>query len=349
MVHPKPADKAREALYAYLIDKEVKSAELLPESVRAFEAFKKAPKDSRTIPSVNFQMLTALDLSDKEWKELAKTMNWHTLRMNLNTCERHGVLKDSAMVDSIAERLRDEKAVKNAKVFPYQLFTAFLNVDANVPTKITNALQDAMEVATRNIPRLKGKVVVAVDCSGSMSAPVTGARGSASSKTSCRDVAALIAACVLRNAEDADTLRFANTSQRIKLNPHDSVMTNARKIVEGFSGGTTISAPVAQLNRENAKADLVVIVSDNESWADRGYGNVAGLMAEWVKFKARNPKAKLVCVDLAPNAHTQAPSGHDRLNVGGFSDAVFDVINTFLESNGSNEFWVDRINSTVTL
>jgi cytidyltransferase-like protein len=38
-----------------------------------------------------------------------------------------------------------------------------------------------------------------------------------------------------------------------------------------------------------AKADLVIVVSDNESWADRGYGNATGLMAEWIKFKTRNP------------------------------------------------------------
>lgn len=350
MVHPKPANKNREALYAYLIDKEIKDLDLLPESVRAFENFKKATKDSRTIPNVNFQMLTALDLSDNEWKEVSKTMNWHTLRMNLNTLERHGVLKDPIMIDSIANQLSDEKAVKNSKVFPYQLFTAFLNVDANVPKKITNALQDAMEVATRNVPHLKGKTVVAVDCSGSMLSPVTGNRGSASSKTSCKSVAGLIAACVLRNAEEADVIRFTELSERINLNPRDSVITNTQKITNNFSGGTAISAPLSQLNQENAKADLVIIVSDNESWADLNYQTRgSALMNEWTKFKTRNPKAKLVCIDLAPNAHTQASNGSDRLNIGGWNDSCFEVISAFLESSGSDEFWVNKINQNITL
>lgn len=353
MVHPKPNDKGREAFYAYLIDREVKNSEALPEFVRAFESFKKAPKDSRTIPQVNFQMLTALDLSPKEWKELSKNMKWHALRMNLNTLERHGVLKDESIVDSIAERLRDEKSVKNSKVFPYQLFTAYLNMDANVPLKITNALQDAMEVSTRNIPKFKGKVVIAVDCSGSMDSPVTGARGSVTSKTTCKQVASLIAACVLRNSDNVDVLRFTTESERVKLNPRDSVITNAQKI-GSINGGTAVSSPMIQLNSENAQADVVIIVSDNESHQDRsdGYynhGKGTTLMKEWAKFKTRNPKAKLVCIDLAPNAHTQAQSASDRLNVGGFVDTVFSVIDSFAENTGSQEFWVEKVNSSVML
>ena len=351
MVHPKPSNDTREALYAYLIDKEVKNPGALPEVVRSFEAFKKAQKGNRTIPTVNFQMLTALDLSEKEWIEVSKNLNWHALRMNLNTLERHGVLKDSKIVESIAGRLRDEKAVRNSKVFPYQLFTAYLNMDDKVPSKITNALQDAMEVATRNVPKIKGDIIVAVDCSGSMNSPVTGVRGTVSSKTTCKQVASLIAASILRNSDNVDVLRFTTTSERVKLNSRDSVITNAQKI-GNVDGGTAISSPMIQLNAENAKADLIVIVSDNESWADRndGYfnhGQGTSLMKEWLKFKARNPKAKLVCIDLAPNAHTQAQSAVDRLNVGGASDAIFSVISAFVENTSGNDFWVEKISKVI--
>ena len=39
---------------------------------------------------------------------------------------------------------------------------------------------------------------------------------------------------------------------------------------------------------------------------------------------------KLVCVDLQPYDTTQAPDRADILNIGGFSDAVFQVIAVFL-------------------
>ena len=44
---------------------------------------------------------------------------------------------------------------------------------------------------------------------------------------------------------------------------------------------------------------------------------------------------KLICIDLQPNTTTQAPDRSDILNVGGFSDAVFDVLAAFLESDAS--------------
>ncbi len=53
-------------------------------------------------------------------------------------------------------------------------------------------------------------------------------------------------------------------------------------------------------------------------------------MIEWKIFKARNPNAKLVCIDLTPNGTVQAKEGHaDVINIGGFSDAVFDLISRF--------------------
>ena len=35
------------------------------------------------------------------------------------------------------------------------------------------------------------------------------------------------------------------------------------------------------------------------------------MMVEWEKLKTRNPKAKLVCIDIVPNVSTQAPDRKD--------------------------------------
>ena len=60
-------------------------------------------------------------------------------------------------------------------------------------------------------------------------------------------------------------------------------------------------------------------------------------------FRARNPAAKLVCIDLQPNRTTQAAERADVLNVGGFSDAVFDVLSAFAPGGLAAEDWVDVI------
>ncbi len=41
---------------------------------------------------------------------------------------------------------------------------------------VRQALEDAMEIATANVPRIEGQVYVCPDVSGSMQSPVTGQR-----------------------------------------------------------------------------------------------------------------------------------------------------------------------------
>jgi 60 kDa SS-A/Ro ribonucleoprotein len=57
-----------------------------------------------------------------------------------------------------------------------------------------------------------------------------------------------------------------------------------------------------------------------------------------VRLQARDDAGpKLVCIDLQPYVTTQAPDRSDILNVGGFSDAVFRVVESFL-SDDANRF-----------
>ena len=93
-------------------------------------------------------------------------------------------------------------------MLPYQLFAAFLNVDASIPVALTNALQDAADVSLDNIPEIPGTIYVMVDTSGSMSSPATGNRGSATSKMRCIDVAALFAAALLRKNPNTKIVPF---------------------------------------------------------------------------------------------------------------------------------------------
>ncbi|MHC4780056.1 MAG: TROVE domain-containing protein, partial [Planctomycetota bacterium] len=173
MVHPRPETPAREALYGYLIGKN-RELRKLPALVRAYEAYKKG--ETRELPDVPFQMLTSLDLGREAWREIARKAKWHMTRMNLNTFARHGVLEEREMAALIADRLADREGVRKARAFPYQLLAAYLNASDGVPGSVRNALQDAMETATENVPVTRGKVFVCPDVSGSMQSAVTGYR-----------------------------------------------------------------------------------------------------------------------------------------------------------------------------
>ena len=340
MVHPKPANSRREAFYGYMLGRPFDSA-ALPPLVVDFERFKAGVEVNP--PDLPFTMLSALPLKRQDWAAIARNASWQTVRMNLNTFARHGVFEEAGMTEHIASQLRDAGEIARARVFPYQLMSAYQNSGADVPSAIREALQDAMEVAIANVPAMDGSIVVCPDVSGSMSSPVTGLRSGATTSVLCIDIAALVTAALVRRNPRARVLPFAGDVVPIELNPRDSVMTNAARLASIGGGATNCSAPLSVLNRERAQVDAVVFVSDNQSWIDPRMGRGTALLHEWQALRARNPKARMICVDVQPYENTQAPDRDDILNVGGFSDQVFDVISAFVSGELDPEHWIGRI------
>jgi len=358
MVHPKPGNKNRSAMYGYLLGKEYSKKDIHP-IVQEYEAFKKDLTNS--IPDVPFQMLTSLPLTDAHWVEIGKNMTWRQAKINLNTLQRHAALANNEVLTHVVNKLQDAGEVKRAKALPFELFSAYKHISDDMPGSVSVALQKAAEVALENVPAFSGKVYVLVDTSGSMKSPITGTRTNAktgkvesfTTKIRCVDAAALIASAILRKNPDAEVIPFDTQVHSARLNPMDSMMTNAEKLAKFGGGGTDCHKPLQHLNAKKAKGDLVIYVSDNESWVDSSptsgiysyYNNGTATMQEWNQFKSRNKKAKLVCIDLTPNRTTQAGDREDILNVGGFSDSVFDVISQFIELGNNKDLWVKTIES----
>jgi len=366
MIHPNPQTSMREALYGYIMGKKVVHSQSemvsvngrtttillssLPEIVQEFEAYKNSVTDSQSyniIPNVPFQMLTALNLGKNEWTKIARTASWTMTRMNLNTFARHSVFTDDAMVDIIASRISTVEEIKKARAFPYQILTAYQNCESTIPKKIKNALQDALEIATENVPKFECKGIhVLVDTSGSMQSPVSGNRGTATTKVTCVDVAGLMASCVLRKNDEAGVILFDTSAHNVDVNPRDSVMTNAKKFARG-GGGTDCSCAIKALNERKAKGDLIIMISDNESWvsynSESRYFSGTGMHAEWQIYKKRNPKAKLVLIDIQPGNSTQIKESKDVLNIGGFSDSIFNVVAAFASGKLGSDHWVGEI------
>ena len=349
MVHPHPQSESRRALYGYLLGRE-HDREHLPQLVKAYEAFKAGERTA--VPEVPFQMLDALDIDAATWAGIFRNAGFQFTRMNLNTALRQGVFEVEGMAELIAARLRDREAIRRARVFPYQLLAAATHADDRIPAVVREALHAAMEIAIENVPATDGRVVVAPDVSGSMWRAVTGYRRGATSQVRCVDVAALVAAAVLRMNPQTRVLPFEDEVCPLDLRASDGVLANAAKLSRIGGGGTNVSAPLALLNHERAAVDLVVFVSDNQSWVDTartqyyGWGsNPTQTMAAWEQLKRRNPQARMVCIDITPSRSVQAREREDILNVGGFSDHVFEVVAAFASGNGRVNAQVEAIRS----
>lgn len=340
MVHPKPATARRRAFYGWLLGRE-HDASLLPEVVRELAEFRAGTR--RSPPDVPFEMLTALPLGSAEWTAIAQNARWHQTRMNLNTFLRHGVFDAPGMAFRIAARLANRDEVRRSRVFPYQLMIAYLNADAALPPIVRSALENALEASLENVPTLAGKVVVCLDVSGSMHSPVTGHRKGATTKVRCVDVAALVAAALVRANPSTRVLPFSDHVVPVQLDPQAKVLANAQILAGLPSGGTNCSAPLQLLVEEQAEADLVIFVSDNQSWVDANAGRHTATFLAWTRVLERNPRAKLACIDVQPSATTQAPDTDAIMNLGGFSDAVFTMLDEFARGEARGERWVRKI------
>lgn len=354
MARPTPKDNARRAMFGWLTDKEVEkwapaTEADLPAEVQSLIAYRNSESEEAQaliaggLENVRWDLLSDAAKGPKVWAALARKMGPQALRMNLNTLLRHNVLATSAMVDYVASRIADESEIRASKQFPYQYLAAYLNADDNVPQKIKAALHKAAEIACGNVPELPGPVVIGLDTSGSMSSAVTGDRGrGATSKMRCIDVAALLAAAILRRNPDSVVIPFDTSAYEAKIDPNDSILSIAERLAKYGGGGTDCSLPLVAANQKYAKRKFagLVLVSDNESWVGTGRYGSTGVMTAWEAFVANQRKLagkeatpKLVCIDLQPYQTVQACERADIMNIGGFSDAVFNVISAFLADN----------------
>lgn len=376
LTHPHPMSQSRAALYGHLLgktkgkfeDRDFVVGDELPAVIAQYESFKKDQKGE--IPKIPFEMLEGLTLTVEQWQELALRQSWQSLRQRLNTFFRKGAFKSDVIVKAVAAKLRDAESISHARALPYQLMVAFLNMNEDMPREITNALQDAMEIATKNVPVIDDVIVVMPDISGSMHSPITGQRVNPktgrveqhTTKIRCIDVAALIAASFLRVNPQTIVIPFESKAlTNVKLNPRDSIMTNAQKLTALPCGGTNCASALEAVNKLGIKPALAMYVSDNESWMESSrYGSFSGghagwgtgshatsartqTLAEWEKIKRHRKDARLVCLDVQPYETSQVPSRDDILNVGGFSDQVFEVVKAF--QSGSAASWVEIIES----
>lgn len=363
LARPTPADNVRRAMFGWLTDKEVArwapaTEADLPEQIRLLAQFRAAETAEQQVELLGrlrarWDLLADTARGPLVWSAIARTMGPQALRMNLNTLERQGVFADAEMVRVVAERLSDEAEVRRSRQFPYQYFAAYLNASETVPQAIKAALHRAAELACGNVPELPGPVVIGLDVSGSMRSSVTGRRGTGSTtKMRCVDVAALVAAAILRRNPDSVVVPFDTSAYDAKVDPSDSILSLSERLAAYGGGGTDCSLPIqkaASGSLAKRKFAGIVLVSDQESWVYQGrpyfYGQngATGVLTEWETF-VRNQiqlgggggtasPPKLICIDLQPARTTQAPERRDILNVGGFSDAVFDVIGAFLSGD----------------
>jgi hypothetical protein len=252
----------------------------------------------------------------KLWEALidAEALGYMALLRNLRNFDEAGVSK--AHAKKVAEIIEDEARVKSSRQLPFRFLSAY---HAAPSDRWKQALTEALDYSTTNIPKLSGRTLVLVDTSASM-------EGRLSDKSNVRyvDVAALFGVALARNASKVDLYGFGDGVFRHELAYGGSVLGQTQQFVRrvGEAGhGTQIAA---SMKATFAKHDRVVIFTDMQTMNARhtwyGMGNVSEAVPANVPVYAWN---------LAGYEASMMPTGSgNRHEFGGFSDSAFSIMQT---------------------
>lgn len=245
------------------------------------------------------------ELKKEAWASLIKTrkIGYMALLKNL----RNIMTQAPELVDEACALLVDVKLIRNSLVLPFRFTTAIEEINkfgSKESRKIVQALEDAIEIACENVPKLPGETCVIYDRSGSMSGRPTQIGG--------------LFAAILAKSNNADVVLFGTAAEYTNFSLRDSIFTINKQFNHKNMGGTSYQAFFQKLNK---KYDRLIILSDGEAWqqmdASQSYLN--------------QYKSKYGCNPFVYNFDLQGSptlqfKGERVITLAGFSEKVFDLM-----------------------
>lgn len=258
--------------------------------------------------------LSAGEDKQKVWRDmvLEGTIGYMALLRNLRNLEEQA---DDKTKKKTAEIIADKEAVEKSKQLPFRFYNAYINISSRL---FRDAISKALEHSMSNVPKLKGRTLVAVDASGSMS-------GDPIQKAS-------IFAAALVKSNDSDLILYDTSVQEARVVTGAPVIMLAEDIQRmAMGGGTETSLVFDYAQRSNEKYKRIIILSDNESWAD--YDSP---QSSYGSYKNQND-CYVYAIDLAGHG-TKDVTGSKVYHLAGWSEKIFDFMKWIEEENELVEF-----------
>jgi 60 kDa SS-A/Ro ribonucleoprotein len=291
------------------------------------------------------------------WEALAPAMPLGATLRNLGNFGRSGLLKPAAdFVNVIVNKLKDEEAIKRSGIHPFNVLIALkaysvggrLKGNKNkfyyskpekewqVVNKVVNALDSMFYRAFDNIQPTGSRILFGIDCSGSMSSPISG-----NPLISCREGAALMAMVNARVEENYHFMGFTSAGRYTwgKRRSGDDGMADlpidgntklkdAIAAMEKFNwGATDCSLPFKYAQKHNLEIDVFGVYTDSETYDGTPHAHQA--LANYRKTSGIN--AKSYVVGMTANKFSIAnPRDPRMLDLVGFDPNSPRVISEFI-------------------
>ncbi|MCE5242649.1 MAG: TROVE domain-containing protein [Syntrophobacteraceae bacterium] len=245
------------------------------------------------------------ELKRDAWTRLVRTrkIGYFALLRNL----RNILAQAPDLVEDACALLVDERLIRKSGVLPFRFATALGEIEklnSDGVQQVIAALNRAADLACANVPEFEGRMLVALDCSGSMMGRPS-------------QIASLFAAVLLK-ANAADLLLFDMDARYRSVNRGDGTLSIAESL-RLADGGTNFKAIFERANRAY---DRIVILSDMQGWMGGG-APVEAFSAYRRRFRA---DPKVYSFDLAGYGTLQFPE-RNVFCLAGFSENVFEIMN----------------------
>ncbi len=326
-------------LAKYNRDKSIKLRDVLrithpvPKDDKTAALLGKILSDSLEMPYAWETELSARGNTKEVWDELIASgkVGYMALLRNLRN-----IVKAKADLQPVLATLSDPVQVRRSRQLPFRFYSAYRTLAGEklLTMEIYQALENALRASIDNMEPIPGRILIAVDVSGSMGATV-----SAKSEVRCCDIAALFGAMASRLCDDAVVCYFDCTGYWSSTKPNgyriahyskdESILNICAK--NAFAGcGTDLSLPMhyaltKDKNRKEKPFDRIIYFSDNECNSSfSGLEKTVQGMAD--KYRAQyNPNFWVHGVDLQGYG-TQQFCGKQFNLIAGRSESVLPFI-----------------------
>lgn len=362
--HPKAAEvdagnPQRNNIYKYIVDgwQDIWwQGGAVPRIIEGFERAKTAESAKQVASLIREYGLTremvpteALN-SPEVWEALLEKMPLTAMVRNLGNMSKVGLLVPlSDASKKIVDTLHNQEAIQRARLHPINILIAMKTYAQGrgqlgkgqwtVVPAVRDALDDAFYLAFKSIAPTGKRFLFGVDVSGSMSSPCGGL------PITCAEGAAAMALACAKVEQEYYIMGFTSGSRNswngysrsgsldgfvdLGITPKMSLDEALRQTRQRNFGATDCALPMIWAEKNNAKVDVFVTLTDSETWS----GDIHPSQALKSYRQKSGIQAKQVVIGMTSSKFTIAdPTDPLTLDVAGFDTSVPQVLQEFAKS-----------------
>lgn len=288
VVHLKESDPAKRAVLAWAANKLGDDQRVdLPSFLVAFDAVNKAT-DEKAVAEIAqgarlpFECIPSQwHKSPLVWKAMLPTLGYTAIMRSLGRMTAIGFLAPmSDAVKDVADRLRNQEAMRKARVHPLAVLVASRQYGAGRGDKgsltwtpcepIVDALDEAFTLSFGAVEPMGKRTLIGVDVSGSMGwGTVCG------SPVTPREASAALALQIARTEPAYHVKGFSHQLVDLPITKRSSLASVVKAMDAVPYGATDCALPMQYALQQNIPADLFVVITDNETWCGHEHPKTA--------------------------------------------------------------------------